>query len=235
MDGSVFPGAQEGDSIPLKWFQGVRRARGGRPLADHDGPWPGPGVEHRRIRGLAAMVGGAQCTNCCSDSEWQYEPEGSPHLVVFRGNRANGEMNHVDGQGEPAPATMFGFATHGLVRSSRVEWKKLDGGWEERRELAGALRHRRRRPRAKRLMDRRPEGLPIRRARDALAGATGASSTSGFTRTNHDPERRERSASAGTAACRRYTISRPCGGRFPRTSPIISSKSREHPPGVTRL
>src|SRR5208337_2720395 len=50
-----------------------------------------------------------------------------------------------------------------------------------------------------------------------------------------DPERREPSASAGTAACRRYTLSSPCGGRFPRTSPIISSKSREHPPGVTRL
>jgi hypothetical protein len=163
------------------------------------------------------------------------EPEVSVNLIVFRADRAYGEMDPVDDQAEPAPATMFGFATHGLVRSSRVEWKKLDGGWEERRGLAGALPHRRRRPRAKRLMDRRPEGLPLRRAWDALPGATGASSTSGFTRSNHDPERRERSASAGTAACRRYTLSRPCGGRFPRASPIISSKSREHPPGVTRL
>ena len=45
--------------IPLR-SRGVRASvvpGGGHPLADHDGPWPGPGVKPRRIGGLAAVVG----------------------------------------------------------------------------------------------------------------------------------------------------------------------------------
>jgi len=63
VDGPALPGAQEWNPTSLKGRQGVGRTRSWHPLADHDGPWPGPGVEHRRVRSLAAVVGGAQCTN----------------------------------------------------------------------------------------------------------------------------------------------------------------------------
>jgi hypothetical protein len=45
VDGSTLPGALEWNPIPLKWCQGVRRARGGRPLAG------GHGVGGHGVRG----------------------------------------------------------------------------------------------------------------------------------------------------------------------------------------
>ena len=76
-------------------------SRGRHSLADDNGPRSGPFVKHQRIRRLSAVVGGAQFTN---DLEWPSEQKRSPHLVDFPGNRAKGEMGHVDGQAEPAPA-----------------------------------------------------------------------------------------------------------------------------------
>jgi hypothetical protein len=54
MDGSALPGAQKGNSTSLKWCQGVGCSGDQGPLADHDGPGPGPGIEPRGIRTLGA-------------------------------------------------------------------------------------------------------------------------------------------------------------------------------------
>jgi len=63
VDGPALPGAQEWNPASLEGREGISRPRGGRALADHDGPWCGPGVEHRWIRRLAAVVGRADRTN----------------------------------------------------------------------------------------------------------------------------------------------------------------------------
>jgi hypothetical protein len=43
------------------------------------------------------------------------QSERAVNLVVLGLDGGHEEMDPVDGQGEPAPATMFGFATHGYV------------------------------------------------------------------------------------------------------------------------
>jgi hypothetical protein len=63
VDGPALPGAQEWNRASLKGREGVACSNGRHSLAYHDGPWPGPGVEHRRIRRLTAVVEGAQCAN----------------------------------------------------------------------------------------------------------------------------------------------------------------------------
>ena len=63
MDGSPLPGAQEGDSTSLKWCQGVGCSGDRGPLADHDGPGLGPGIEPRGIGGLTAVVRGQHQVN----------------------------------------------------------------------------------------------------------------------------------------------------------------------------
>lgn len=44
------------------------------------------------------------------------QSEGPLDLVVLGLDRADGEMDPVYSQGEPAPATIFNFATHGRIR-----------------------------------------------------------------------------------------------------------------------
>jgi hypothetical protein len=45
--------------------------------------------------------------------EWlATQPEGSVDLVVLGLDRADGEMDPVDGQGEVAPSALFGVAAH---------------------------------------------------------------------------------------------------------------------------
>src|SRR5271157_297740 len=41
------------------------------------------------------------------------QPEGSVDLVVLRADRADAEMDPVDGQGEPAPTALVASAAHG--------------------------------------------------------------------------------------------------------------------------
>jgi hypothetical protein len=57
MDSSALPGAQKGDSTSLKWGQGVGCSGDRGPLADHDGPGPGPGIEPRGIGVLGGPRG----------------------------------------------------------------------------------------------------------------------------------------------------------------------------------
>jgi len=67
VDGPTLPGAQEWNPTPLKGRKSISRHRSGHPLADDDGPRPGPGLEPRGVGGLATVVGGAGCirrTNC---------------------------------------------------------------------------------------------------------------------------------------------------------------------------
>ncbi len=66
VDSPALPGAQEWNPTSLKGRESVACSNGRHSLADRDGPWPGPGVEHRRIRRLAAVVRGAECTNGCA-------------------------------------------------------------------------------------------------------------------------------------------------------------------------
>ena len=56
VDNPALPGAQEWNPTPVKGREGVACSRSGRPLADHDGPWLGPGIEPRGIGGFAAVV-----------------------------------------------------------------------------------------------------------------------------------------------------------------------------------
>jgi len=65
VDGPALPGAQEWNPTSLQGCEGIARSSGGHPWADHDRAGPGPGVEHRRIRGLASVVGGAGYANTC--------------------------------------------------------------------------------------------------------------------------------------------------------------------------
>jgi len=63
VDGPALPGALEWNRASLKGREGVACSNGRHSLADHDGPWPGPGVEHRRIRRLTAVVRGQHQVN----------------------------------------------------------------------------------------------------------------------------------------------------------------------------
>jgi len=54
-------------------------------------------------------VGGAQLTN---DFEWPSEQKRSPHLIVSRGHRADGDVDHGDAHRQPASTAMIGFAAH---------------------------------------------------------------------------------------------------------------------------
>src|SRR5208337_3948290 len=56
MDRAALPGAQHGGAGAFQRGEGVRRARGGRPLADNDGSRPGPGVKPGRVGRLASVV-----------------------------------------------------------------------------------------------------------------------------------------------------------------------------------
>jgi len=63
VDGPALPGAQQGNPATFQRHERVARSRGRHPRADDDGPRPCPGVEHRRVRGLTAVVGGVRCAN----------------------------------------------------------------------------------------------------------------------------------------------------------------------------
>ena len=67
--GPALPGAQEWNATSLRRRERVGRSRGRHALADHDGPGSGPGVEHRRIRRPADVVGCAQCLRCTNGYE----------------------------------------------------------------------------------------------------------------------------------------------------------------------
>ena len=54
---AALPGAKHEGAGAFQRGERVRRARGGRPLADNDGSRPGPRVEPRGIGGLTAVVG----------------------------------------------------------------------------------------------------------------------------------------------------------------------------------
>ena len=108
VDGSALPGAQEGNPTSLKGGEGVGCSGYRRPLADDDGPGTGPGIEPGGIGGSSAVVGGATITNDCA---WPSEQKDSPHPVVSRGNQAHGELDPVNGQGEPALTTLIRFTT----------------------------------------------------------------------------------------------------------------------------
>ena len=55
MDRAALWRAEQGGTGSFQGREGIARPWGGHPLADDDGPGPGPGVEHPRIRGLAAV------------------------------------------------------------------------------------------------------------------------------------------------------------------------------------
>ena len=57
VQGAALPGAQEGNPASLEGSKSVTCSRERHPLADHDGPWPGPGVEPLGVGRLAAVVG----------------------------------------------------------------------------------------------------------------------------------------------------------------------------------
>src|SRR4051794_20191753 len=63
VDSPALPGAREGNSTSLQGREGIGRARSGLPLADHDGPGVGPGIEPGGIGGLTTMVGGQHQVN----------------------------------------------------------------------------------------------------------------------------------------------------------------------------
>jgi hypothetical protein len=113
--GPALPGAQDWNPTSLKGSEGVGRSQGGHPLADDDGPGPGPRIEPRGIDRHTAVVEGVWCAN---GYVWPFEHTGLPHFVVFRGNRANGEGNHVDGQGELPSTSMIRFAAHSTAYAS---------------------------------------------------------------------------------------------------------------------
>ena len=56
MDRAALPGAEHGGAGAFQQGERVRRARGGRPLADNDGSRPGPGVKPGRVGRLASVV-----------------------------------------------------------------------------------------------------------------------------------------------------------------------------------
>jgi hypothetical protein len=55
-DGPALPGTQEEDTTSLKGSEGISCAERHGPLADHDGPGPGPGVEPWGIGGSSTVV-----------------------------------------------------------------------------------------------------------------------------------------------------------------------------------
>lgn len=63
MDRAALWRAEQGGTGSFQGREGIARPWGGHPLADDDGPGPGPGVEHPRIRGLAAVVRGQHQVN----------------------------------------------------------------------------------------------------------------------------------------------------------------------------
>ena len=63
MDRAAIWRAEQGGTGSFQGREGIARPWGGHTLADDDGPGPGPGVEHPRIRGLAAVVRGQHQVN----------------------------------------------------------------------------------------------------------------------------------------------------------------------------
>src|SRR5271157_3078210 len=63
MDRAALWRAEQVGTGSFQGREGIARPWGGHPLADDDGPGPGPGVEHPRIRGLAAVVRGQHQVN----------------------------------------------------------------------------------------------------------------------------------------------------------------------------
>jgi len=61
VDGPALPGAQEWNPASLKRREGIGCPCSGRPLADHDGPWSGPGIEPGWVGRLASVMGCAWC------------------------------------------------------------------------------------------------------------------------------------------------------------------------------
>ena len=76
VDGPALPGAKEWNAVSFERRQSVVRSGRRHPLADHDSSRPGPCVEHRRVRRLAAMVGGAWCIRRTNGYEWPSERKG---------------------------------------------------------------------------------------------------------------------------------------------------------------
>jgi hypothetical protein len=135
VDGTALPRAQEWNAASLKAREGVDCSGGWHALTDDDGTWPGSLVEHRRVRGLAAMMGGAECIRRTNGYEWPSEEDCLPHLVLLRGNRANREMDHADGQVESAFVAILRFATHPTAHASKpnrqqTRWPAHDSGYQ---------------------------------------------------------------------------------------------------------
>ena len=85
MNGPAFPGAQEWNASSLNWCEGVGRSRSRHPLADQYGPGLGPVIEHRRVRGLAAVVGDSLQTSTMMRDIFSYiEPIKDLGDEVFR-------------------------------------------------------------------------------------------------------------------------------------------------------
>ncbi len=122
MDGSPLPGAQEGGSTSLKWCQGVGCSGHRGALADDDAPGPGPGIEPRGIRGLAAVVRSQHQVNRLGLGLGDQLDE--PQLIKVAGE-----------QKVPAPMRNVKHQAAGVVRGFGVPvWWRM-----EHRELRRAL------------------------------------------------------------------------------------------------
>ena len=122
MDRAALWRAEQGGTGSFQGREGIARPWGGHPLADDDGPGPGPGVEHPRIRGLAAVVRGQHQVNRLGLGLGDQLDE--PQLIKVAGE-----------QKVPAPMRNVKHQAAGVVRGLGVPvWWRM-----EHRELRRAL------------------------------------------------------------------------------------------------